>query len=71
LRQGALEGVMAEAVAKAAGLVLPATAVRRAGMLAATSGTPPFVALTEGRAGLAAVGLEVLRPSGRCWPRRR
>jgi DNA ligase-1 len=60
LRQGALEGVMAEAVAKAA--EVPAAAVRRACMLAGDLGHAAAVALTEGRAGLEAVGLEVLRP---------
>src|SRR5581483_4603986 len=60
LRQGALEGVMAEAVAKAAGV--PAAAVRRACMLAGDLGHAAAVALAEGRPGLEAVGLEVLRP---------
>jgi DNA ligase 1 len=60
LRQGALEGVMAEAVAKAA--EVPAAAVRRACMLAGDLGHTAAIALTEGRAGLEAVGLEVLRP---------
>jgi DNA ligase-1 len=62
LRQGALEGVMAEAVAKAA--EVPAAAVRRACMLAGDLGHAAVVALTEGRTGLEAVGLEVLRPIG-------
>ncbi|HYT39638.1 MAG TPA: ATP-dependent DNA ligase [Acidimicrobiia bacterium] len=60
LRQGALEGVMAEAVAKAA--EVPAAAVRRACMLAGDLGHAAAVALAEGRPGLDAVGLEVLRP---------
>ena len=60
LRQGALEGVMAEAVAKAA--EVPATAVRRACMLAGDLGHAAAVALGEGRGGLEAIGLEVLRP---------
>jgi DNA ligase-1 len=60
LRQGALEGVMAEAVAKAA--EVPAAAVRRACMLAGDLGHTAAIALAEGRAGLEAVGLEVLRP---------
>ena len=60
LRQGALEGVMAEAVAKAA--EVPAAAVRRACMLAGDLGHTAAVALAEGREGLEAVGLEVLRP---------
>ena len=60
LRQGALEGVMAEAVAKAA--AVPAAVVRRACMLAGDLGHAAAVALTDGRAGLEAVGLEVLRP---------
>ncbi|HVW34383.1 MAG TPA: ATP-dependent DNA ligase [Acidimicrobiia bacterium] len=62
LRQGALEGVMAEAVAQAAGV--PAALVRRAGMLAGDLGHAATVALTADRAGLEAVGLEVLRPVG-------
>ena len=62
LRQGALEGVMAEAVARAADV--PAALVRRAGMLAGDLGHAAAVALTEGQAGLEAVGLEVLRPVG-------
>ena len=60
LRQGALEGVMAEAVAKAA--EVPAAAVRRACMLAGNLGHTAAIALAEGREGLEAVGLEVLRP---------
>ena len=60
LRQGALAGVMAEAVAKAA--EVPAATVRRACMLAGDLGHTAAIALTEGRAGLEAVGLEVLRP---------
>ncbi|MGH9041570.1 MAG: ATP-dependent DNA ligase [Acidimicrobiia bacterium] len=57
LRQGALEGVMAEAVARAAGV--PAAVVRRAAMLCGDLGRTAAVALTEGRAGLEAVGLQV------------
>jgi DNA ligase-1 len=60
LRQGALEGVMADAVAKAAGV--PATVVRRAAMLAGDLGRAATVALTEGRAGLEAIGLTVMTP---------
>ncbi|MEA2973195.1 MAG: ligase 1 [Actinomycetota bacterium] len=60
LRQGALEGVMAEAVAKAAGI--PLATVRRAAMLAGDLARVATVALTDGEAALDAVGLEVLRP---------
>jgi DNA ligase-1 len=60
LRQGALEGVMAEAVAKAA--EVPAAAVRRACMLAGDLGRTAAVALSGGRPALEAIGLEVLRP---------
>jgi DNA ligase-1 len=60
LRQGALEGVMADAVAKAAGV--PATAVRRAMMLGGRLDTTAVLALTEGLEGLAGVRLEVGRP---------
>jgi len=60
LRQGALEGVMADAVAKAAGV--PLAAVRRAAMLAGDLPRIAAVALSSGVDGLTAVGLEVLRP---------
>ena len=50
VRQGALEGVMAEAVAKAANL--PAVRVRRAAMLAGDLGAVAQAVLTEGEAGL-------------------
>ncbi|MBI2706212.1 MAG: ATP-dependent DNA ligase [Actinobacteria bacterium] len=59
LRQGALEGVMLDAIAKAAGV--PATAVRRAFMLSGDLGTTATAALTKGRVGLDATGLTVLR----------
>jgi DNA ligase-1 len=60
LRQGALAGVMADAVARAAGV--PLKAVRRALMLRADLGAVAAVALIEGVPGLEAVGLEVGRP---------
>jgi DNA ligase-1 len=60
LRQGALEGVMVEAVAKAAGL--PARDVRRALMLTGSLGTVAASALGEGPTGLARFGLTVLQP---------
>jgi DNA ligase-1 len=60
LRQGALEGVMTEAVARAAGV--PAAAVRRTCMLCGDLGRTAAVALAKGRPGLEAVGLEVGRP---------
>jgi DNA ligase 1 len=60
LRQGALAGVMADAVARAAGV--PATAVRRALMLRGDLGAVAAIALTDGAAGLAALGLSVGRP---------
>ncbi len=60
LRQGALEGVMTEAVSRASGVPLPT--VRRAVMLAGELGRVTALALAEGEAGLSAVGLEVLRP---------
>ena len=58
LRQGALEGIMIEAVAAAA--EVPADAVRRAFMLSGRLPATAHVALTGGD--LAAIGLEVLRP---------
>ncbi len=60
LRQGALEGVMADAVARAAGL--PAADVRRAAMLAGDLPTVAQAALTRGRDGLAEFRLTPLRP---------
>jgi DNA ligase-1 len=60
LRQGGLEGVMAEAVALAAGV--PADAVRRAQMLAGDLATVADAALTDGEAGLARFTLTVFRP---------
>lgn len=60
LRQGALEGVMADAIAKAA--ELPLADVRRAVMLAGNPATVAQAALTEGRAGLEAFRLELLQP---------
>jgi DNA ligase 1 len=55
LRQGALDGVMVDAVAKAAGV--PLAAVRRAHMLAGDLGATARAALTGGVDALAAVGM--------------
>jgi DNA ligase 1 len=60
LRQGALEGVLVEAVARAAGL--PAADVRRAVMLAGAVPKVADVALAEGAAGLARFRLRVMEP---------
>jgi DNA ligase 1 len=60
LRQGALEGLMLDAIAKGAGV--PATSVRRAAMLAGDIPATARIALTEGEAGLDAVHLKVLNP---------
>jgi ATP-dependent DNA ligase I len=60
LRQGALAGVMTEAVARAAGV--PAPAVRRALMLRGDLGAVAAVALDRGEAGLAELRLQVGRP---------
>ncbi|WP_193043611.1 ATP-dependent DNA ligase [Mycolicibacterium baixiangningiae] len=62
LRQGALIGVMADAVAKAAGV--PATGVRRAAMLAGDLPAVAAGALTGGEAALAEFTLRVGRPVG-------
>ena len=59
LRQGALGGLMADAVARAASV--PAPLVRRAAMLSGNLGRVAVVALTEGAHGLHGVGLEVGR----------
>ena len=60
LRQGALEGVMVDAVAKAAGI--PVAEVRRAAMLAGNLPEIARAALTRGRDGLAEFGLIPLHP---------
>lgn len=60
VRQGALEGVMVEAVAAAA--KLPAEQVRRAVMLAGDLGTVAASVLAEGAAGLSIYGLQLFRP---------
>ena len=62
LRQGALIGVMADAVAKAA--ELPAAVVRRAAMLSGDLPTVAAAALTGGPAALTEFTLEVGRPVG-------
>ena len=60
LRQGALEGVMTEAVARAASV--PVAEVRRAMMLRGSLGAVAAAALGGGSGALAAFGLEVGRP---------
>ncbi|HEX2443646.1 MAG TPA: ATP-dependent DNA ligase [Vicinamibacterales bacterium] len=60
LRQGALEGVMVDAVAKAAGV--RAAVVRRAAMMAGDLAVVARVALTEGEPALAAFAVQLLRP---------
>jgi DNA ligase 1 len=60
LRQGALKGVMAEAVAKATGV--PAPEIRRALMLTGDAGRVAELAFTEGSAGLAHLRLQILQP---------
>jgi DNA ligase-1 len=55
LRQGALDGVMVDAIAQAAGV--PVDAVRRAHMMAGDLGETATAALTGGVAALAAVGM--------------
>src|SRR5262245_5314814 len=60
LRQGALEGVMEDALAKAAGV--PLAALRRAAMLSGDLPATGVAALGEGEVALARVGLELFRP---------
>jgi DNA ligase-1 len=60
LRQGALEGVVTDAVAVAAGV--PLASVRRAAMLSGSLPETAVIALTAGEPALAGVGLDVLRP---------
>jgi DNA ligase-1 len=59
LRQGALAGLMTDAIAKAA--AVPVALVRRAAMFSGDLGRVAVVALTQGAEGLHAVGLEVGR----------
>ena len=60
LRQGALEGVMVDALASAAGI--PAPTVRRAAMLAGDLARIAEAALTHGAGGLAEFSLTLLQP---------
>ena len=60
IRQGALDGLMQEAIAVASGI--PAAKVRRAAMLCGATLPVAVAALTEGEAGLAEYAVEVGRP---------
>jgi len=60
LRQGALEGLIVEAIADAAGV--PAPAVRRATMLAGSPAPVAAAALSEGAAGLVRFRLTLMQP---------
>ena len=60
VRQGALDGLVLEAIAKAA--ALPATEVRQAAMFAPTIGALARAAIEEGSAGLARFSLQLLSP---------
>ncbi len=60
LRQGALEGVMLDAIAQAA--ALPVADVRRAAMYAGGLGAVAAAVLTEGAPGLGRFSMQLLRP---------
>jgi DNA ligase 1 len=60
LRQGALAGLMADAVAKAAGV--PGEIARRALMLSGDLTRTAEIAMTSGERGLLEVGFEIFRP---------
>jgi DNA ligase-1 len=60
LRQGALAGLMADAVARAAGV--PGDLVRRALMLSGDLTRTAEIAIADGEAGLREVGFELFRP---------
>jgi DNA ligase-1 len=60
LRQGALEGVMADAIARAA--AVPGPVVRRAAMLSGDLRTTALLAVTGGRDALEDIRLDVMRP---------
>ena len=60
LRQGALEGVLAEAIAKAADI--PADRVRHAAMMCGNLGEVAHAAFTEGGAALSRYAIQLFRP---------
>jgi len=60
VRQGALDGVVTEAVARAVGL--PSNRVRRAVMLAGDLGSVAQAVITDGEAGLGRYSLQLFRP---------
>ena len=60
LRQGALSGLMLDAVARAA--QVPSGIVRRAAMLSGNLPRTAALAMTSGETGLRAVGLEIFQP---------
>jgi len=60
IRQGALEGIMLDALAKASGVPLPV--VRRAAMMAGDIARVACSALQSGEAGLARFNLQLFRP---------
>jgi DNA ligase-1 len=60
LRQGALAGIMIDAIAKAAGV--PAELARRSYMLSGDLTRTAQIALAEGESGLRKVGFELFRP---------
>ncbi|MCH1866693.1 ATP-dependent DNA ligase [Nocardioides sp. CFH 31398] len=60
VRQGALDSLVQEAVARATGT--PLTAVRRAAMLAGSTVVAARAAVTGGEEALGEIGLEVMRP---------
>jgi DNA ligase-1 len=60
LRQGALEGVLLEAVARASGI--PAARVRRAAMMAGDLGPVAHAALTQGDPALDAFSVQLMQP---------
>jgi DNA ligase 1 len=62
LRQGALEGVMLEALAEAAGEGVHASMVRRALMMSGDLGAVARAALVEGSAGLMRFKVQLLKP---------
>ena len=69
LRQGALGGIMLDAIAAAA--ELPAHAVRRAAMYARSLGEVAHTALSQGLDALGQFQLELFSPSRPCSPRLR
>jgi DNA ligase N terminus. len=66
LRQGALEGIMMEAIAKASGV--SAAHIRRAVMMSGNMATVARSVMEKGEPGLSQYDIQLFRPCSRCSP---